>query len=277
MKTKTLIIAVILIPLFAFFSCEKTKDTQDKNHVLIESGEGDIIEDVLWNAIDFDIEYAGSALESNDYKSLSDTCPLIIVEHPDSLSFPKTITIDYGESYCETYHGAMKKGKIVIEITAPLIYPGSIRRVSFEDFYINEHKIKGTKALINKGFNDAGNLNFDVTLTDGEIIFPDGRIATRESIHNREWTKGIEKPKYWWDNEWLLSGSSTGSHRDGKTYVNTITEPILIKAMCHFAVSGTMELLIQNQFLLVLDFGDGECDRIATLTLGDIVWEIELD
>lgn len=277
MKTKILLIAALLIPFFAFYSCEKTEDTQKENQELIDSGESDIIEDVLWNAIDSDIDYAGSILESNGYKSTTDTCPLIIVEHPDSLSFPKTITIDYGDSYCETFYGIMKKGNIVIEITAPIQYPGSVRRVSFEDFYINEHKIEGAKTLINKGFNEAGNLNFDATLVGGKIIFPDGRTATRESIHNREWTKGIENPTYWWDNEWLLTGGSTGSHRDGKTYVNTITEPILVKAMCHFAVSGTMELLIQNQFLLVLDFGDGECDRIATLTFGDLVWEIELD
>ncbi|NPD86347.1 hypothetical protein HNS38_16355 [Lentimicrobium sp. L6] len=277
MKTKILLITALLISFFAFYSCEKTEDTQAENQELIDSGESDIIEDVLWNAIDSDIDYAGNILESNGYKSVTDTCPLIIVEHPDSVFFPRTITIDYGDSYCETYHGALKKGKIVIEITAPIQYPGSFRSISFEEFYINEHKIEGAKTLINKGLNDAENLNFEATLTGGKITFPDGRASTRESIHNREWTKGIENPTYWWDNEWLLTGGSTGTHRDGKTYVNTITEPILVKAMCHFAVSGTMELLIQNQFLLVLDFGDGECDRIATLTFGDLVWEIELD
>lgn len=277
MKMKILLITALLISLFTFYSCEKTEETTDENQVLIDSGESDLIEDVLWNTIDSDIDYAGIVLESNGYKSLKDTCPLIIVEHPDSIFFPRTIIIDYGDSYCETFHGAMKKGKIVIEITAPIQHAGSIRSASFEDFYIDEHKIEGIKTLVNKGFNDAGNLNFDATLIGGKIIFPDARVATRESNHNREWTKGIENPEYWWDNEWLLRGSATGSHRDGKTYVNTITEPILIKAMCHFAVSGTMELLIQNQFLLVLDFGDGECDRIATLTFGDLIWEIELN
>lgn len=277
MKKNFLLITVLLISFLAFYSCEKTEDVETENQELTEDAGSDLIEDVLWNAIDLDIDYAGNILESNGYKSTTDTCPLIIVEHPDSISFPKTITIDYGDSYCETFYGIMKKGKIVIEITAPIQYPGSVRRISFDEFYINAHKIEGAKTLINKGFNEAGNLNFDATLVGGKIIFPDGRTATRESIHNREWTKGIEHPTYWWDNEWLLTGGSTGSHRDGKTYVNTITEPILVKAMCHFAVSGTMELLIQNQFLLVLDFGDGECDRIATLTFGDLVWEIELD
>lgn len=277
MKTKILIIAILAISILGFLSCEKEEDVKTVNQELTEGDGGDVIEDVIWNAIDIDVDYAGSILESNGYKSVTDTCPLIIVEHPDSVFFPRTITIDYGDSYCETFYGGMKKGKIVIEITAPIQYPGSVRSVSFEDFYINEHKIEGSKSLTNKGFNDSGNLNFDAILTGGKIIFPDGRTATRESIHNREWTKGIENPKYWWDNEWLLRGGSTGSHRDGKSYVNTITEPILVKAICHFAVSGTMELLIENQFLLVLDFGDGECDRIATLTLGDMIWEIELD
>ncbi len=277
MKMKIILMITLMISIVTFYSCEKQEDVTEDNKVVLESGESDIVEDIIWNAIDTDIEYAGNILESNGFKSVTDTCPMIIVEYPDSVFYPRTITIDYGDNYCETYFGIMKKGKLVIEVNAPIHYPGSIRRISFEDFHINEHKIEGVKTLTNMGFNDAGNLNFDAILTGGKIVFPDGREATRESNHNREWTKGIENPTYWWDNEWLLTGGSTGSHRDGKTYVNTITEPILVKAMCHFAVSGTMELLIQNQFLLVLDFGDGECDRIATLTFGDMIWEIELD
>lgn len=54
-------------------------------------------------------------MESNNFKSVLDSCPTIIVEHPDSVFFPRTITVDYGDGECDNI-GTITDGVEVWEI-----------------------------------------------------------------------------------------------------------------------------------------------------------------
>jgi len=276
MKKITLLLSLaIFSAVLIFTACEKKTDSPN-NSFNEKSAEDEALADVYWNSIDNDIDFASGLMESNNFKSVTDTCPMIIVDHPDSVFFPRTVTIDFGEDYCETWNGQMKKGKIIITVTNFMHIEGSVRTVVLDNFYINDHHIEGTKTLTNNGYNDNGNMNFQVVLEGGQISFPDGGIITREMNHNREWTAGIETPRYWWDNEWTITGTASGTNRDGKSYSNEITNPILVKSVCRFPVSGTVDMNISDVGTIVLDYGDGECDNIATLTFGDHVWEINL-
>ncbi|NOR87152.1 MAG: hypothetical protein GQ527_06040 [Bacteroidales bacterium] len=276
MKKITLLLSLaVFLGVTIFTSCEKT-DENNNTTFTIKAAEDEAIADAYWNDIDADIDFASDLMENNGFKSVTDTCPMIIVDHPDSVFFPRTITIDYGDEYCETWHGQMKKGQVVIHITSPMHLEGSVRTVTLEDFYINDHHIEGIKTLTNNGFNDSGNMNFDNVLEGGQITFPDGAISTRIMNHNREWTFGIETPRYWWDNEWLIRGTASGTNIDGVSFNNEITTPVLVKSVCRFPVSGTIDHTITDVGTFVLDYGDGECDNIATITFGDETWEIIL-
>lgn len=278
MKKITILLSALMVISMFFISCEKDDSTEDSNtNLTVPAAEDEALEDILWNTIDADVDYAGTLLNSNGFKSVLDTCPIIIVEHPDSMFFPRTMIIDYGEDYCETFHGRAKKGKIIISISRPMYQEGSVRTVTFEDYFIAEHQIEGVRTLTNKGMNDSGNMNFEVTLRGGKIIFPNGTVATREMNHNREWTYGIDSPRYWWDDQWLIRGTARGVHREGKSYNNRVMDPVLVKSICRFPVSGTIEMNIGDMPApVMLNYGDGECDHLATLTYGDNVWEIEL-
>ncbi len=276
MKKITLLLSLaVFLGVSIFTSCEKTDENNDTTFT-VKAAEDEALADAYWNDIDTDVDFASDLMENNGFKSVTDTCPMIIVDHPDSVFFPRTITIDYGDEYCETWNGRLKKGKVIIRITDRMHLEGSVRTVSLEDFYINEHHIEGLKTLTNNGFNDNGNMNFDVTLEAGKITFPDGAIITRIMNHNREWIVGIETPRYWWDNEWLITGTASGTNRDEVNFNNEITTPVLVKSVCRFPVSGTIFHTIADVGTFVLDYGDGECDNIATITFGDKTWEINL-
>jgi len=277
MKKITLLLSLALfVAAMVFTACEKTKDESTNATFTVKASEDEALADTYWNVIDSDIDYVSDLMESNNFKSVTDTCPMIIVDHPDSVYFPRTITIDYGDEYCETWHGRMKKGRIIINITDRMHLAGSVRTVTLEDFYIDRHHIEGVKTITNNGFNDSGNMNFDVVLEGGQITFPDEGTITRTMNHNREWTAGIETPRYWWDNEWLIRGTASGTNIDGIEYSNEIITPVLVKSVCRFPVSGTIEMNITDVGTPVLDYGDGECDNIATITLGDRTWDIIL-
>jgi len=276
MKKITLLLSLVIFTAIGIFtSCEKTNDDGNATFT-VKAAEDEAIADAYWNDLDADVDFASDLMETNGFKSVTDTCPMIIVDHPDSLFYPRTITIDYGDEYCETWNGRLKKGKVIIHITDRMHLEGSVRTVTLEDYFINDHHIEGVKTLINNGFNDSGNMNFDVTLEDGRITFPDGAVITRVMNHNREWTAGIETPRYWWDNEWLITGTASGTNRDGVNFNNEITIPVLVKSVCRFPVSGTISHTITDVGTYILDYGDGECDNIATITFGDETWEITL-
>lgn len=273
MKTPKLFLCLIVLISISFASCEKAEDGNEV--VSTKAVQDETVADIIWNTIDADVDYVSDFLESKGYKSVTDTCPMIIVDHPDSVFFPRTIIIDFGDG-CETYHGRIKSGKIIIEISAPMHLAGSVRTVTLDDYTINNHLIEGTKVLTNKGINDLGFMNWDVILRGGKITFPDGNISTRVMDHNRQWVRGVDSPRYWWDDAWLITGTASGNNVDGVIYNNNISTPILVKAVCRFPVSGTIDMEINDLGTMVLDYGDGTCDNEATITYGDRIWTITL-
>lgn len=273
MKTTKFLLSAIFIFTIIFSACEKTEDESEV--VSTKAFEKEAVSDILWNSIDSDVDIVSDMMFSKGFKSITDTCPMIIVDHPDSVFFPRTLTIDYGDA-CETYYGRIKKGKIIISVSSPMHLQGSVRTVNLENYYINDHHIEGTKTLTNMGLNSNGNMNWDVVLSGGQITFPDGTISTRSVNHNREWIKGIDTPRYWWDDEWHIHGTATGTNVDGVSYNNTITTPVLVKTVCRFPVSGIIDMEVSDVGTLVFDYGDGECDNEATLTFGDQSWIITL-
>jgi hypothetical protein len=52
-------------------------------------------------------------------------------------------------------------------------------------------------------------------------------------------------------------------------------EPLLKKMSCRWIVSGTIEMQA-GENLVILDYGDGECDNIATITVNGETTEITL-
>jgi len=65
------------------------------------------------------------------------------------------------------------------------------------------------------------------------------------------------------------------SQKNRKTKTVLITEALRREAFCKNIVSGKLEITIGENSSF-LDYGDGECDNLATLTIADIETIIEL-
>lgn len=274
MKKTTLFLNITtLVALILFSACSKNDDNSiDDNSVKLIKNE--VIADSYWNAVDADVRFAENFIGSNNFKYATDSCPTINVEYIDSLNYQ--ITIDFGDEYCETWHGKLKKGKIIIQITDFTSLTGATSIVTLEDFYIDDHHIEGTKTTTNNGYNDDDNLNYTISLEGGKITFPDGSIITRTSNHNHEWISESGWQN-WWNYEWLIRGTANGTSKNGVTYSTEITNPILIKSACKYPVSGTVKINISDTGLFVLDYGNGECDNEATVYHNNETWTITLD
>ena len=72
-----------------------------------------------------------------------------------------------------------------------------------------------------------------------------------------------------WDDECLVTGTATGKTINGYTYTNTIMTALHWKRVCEFLVSGVIRFEREGVEAFELDYGDGECDAVATLKRGD--------
>lgn len=63
---------------------------------------------------------------------------------------------------------------------------------------------------------------------------------------------------------------------DGK-YEKVITKPLVKKADCKYIVEGTIEFHLDGEVVAIVDFGNGDCDNIATKTVDGETHEFELN
>lgn len=60
-------------------------------------------------------------------------------------------------------------------------------------------------------------------------------------------------------------------------YEKVITKPLVKIDACKFIVEGTIEYRMDNVVVAIIDFGNGECDNIATKTVDGETIEFTLD
>jgi len=235
--------------LFIFASCNKfSEETQsDSEDVLkMEMDENDFLkeEEIASNPCSF------------DYASLLAPCAVVT---ESSNTFPKTVTIDYGTE-CVGQNGLTKKGKIIINVSGDMRVAGNTRTVTFENFYINDVKIEGSRNSENMGPNTAGNMVVKIT---GDITATNGEFSRNRSFTRyREWISGIATCDIS-DDEFHVTGSGTAIGRRGIEIPHTITEKIVLKpGECNYPLSGRVDIGDESRGV-ILNFGNGSCDNIA--------------
>ena len=265
--------------MLSFFSC--TKDSTSIELPGIDLADDDAVMNAVYDDVFNTADNASIILDGmvkgNEAKSeqyLADSCPLITIIHPETGIWPKVITVDYGTG-CTGFGGSTRSGKIVIEATGLRIEAGSVRTVTFDNYFFNEMKVEGIKEIENLGYNDNQNLVFSVTLSGGQLTLPDGQVIERSFEHSREWIAGILTRNIW-DDECLVTGNATGKNINGIGYTNTILTALHWKRVCNFVVSGVIRIEREGKEVIELDYGNGECDAKAIVTRGEDSKEILL-
>ncbi len=242
-------------------ACQKTTDTTG---VLPEGKEisndlvlMDELEEELFNdLIDLDNWWLYGTKQGGD------DCRIVTVEPEDRTIWPKTITIDFGEG-CEVREGVVKKGKIVIRQSAPAHSDTWRKRVEFVRYQVNDDRIAGYQTF---GFSREGRAPSWHTSTDMTITLAEGTEIKRAGQHLRQQIAGTETPRERTDDVFRLTGESSGTGREGKSYHSVITEPLIAPNACRWITKGVKEITVGEESTSVLDYGDGTCDNQATVT-----------
>lgn len=184
-----------------------------------------------------------------------------------------TSTIDFGTEGCTLSNGNIVKGKIIISFSNDFQAQTKVISFTFNNFYHNNIQLNGNRTLTWTRANANGHpewsLNTNLTLTLGN-----GDTYTRTGVRVTEWTEGYDTPNVRNDDVRMVTGNWTTTSPNG-TMSATITTALKKPGNCHYYVQGIISFT-KNNNQATLDFGNGECDNQATLTINGEVRIITL-
>lgn len=256
MKKSIVLLSALFLGAIAFNACKKSGDTTANNDDITAA------ESLATNE-DFSEEIDFAADIAIEERGGSGACPTVTLAQPWG-TWPNTITIDYGTVGCDGPNGNhILKGKIIITQTGDRFTAGAERTKTFENFFVDDVQVEGTKIWTNQGTDANGDWSYTKTATI-TLTYPDGSSTAWNHEHTSTLIEGGDTPTHW-DNVWSTTGSSTSTGSNGVAFFSNITEPLIKKATCRWISEGKIEFLRDGQ-TSTLDFGDGTCDRFGTLT-----------
>lgn len=270
MKLKTLIALSVVITL-TFFSCKKTdSDTAtDEIEATFElSGDQAVADNLDQDANDVLNEAAlDKGVMGNSFVMGTNGTMGILgcatVTMTPLIGFPKNIIIDFGAG-CTSPNGIFRKGKINVTLSDSLRKSGSIAVMTFDNYYVSGFKKEGTITWTNT--STAGAKSWNRTVTDGKIIAPNGNYWLHTANIDIVQTAGVATPQDLLDDIFSITGVRTVTNAAGKTRNSTTLTPLQKKTICENIDQGTVKVQGTNHYA-VIDFGNGTCDRIATISI----------
>ncbi|MFN4082524.1 MAG: hypothetical protein ACK4K9_02730 [Bacteroidia bacterium] len=264
MKNSRKLVLIISLLTIAFTSCKKNEDAKDNE---LATSEDMALSENVYDQVFKEVD--GNATDAGLKKGY----PIITI---DTLANPKSMTINYGDTNFLCRDGNYRRGKILVSWTGRYRDNGTIITTTFDGFYQNDFKVEGTKTVTNIGRNNEGFLVFNISV-QGKITNTENQSITWNSTRTRTWIAGENTPRLWTDDKYLIEGSTNGVNRNGFTFTSVITKPLTIDLGCQWRiVSGTVELTPQGKPTRTIDYGNGACDRLATVTVNGRTFNITM-
>lgn len=193
--------------------------------------------------------------------------PNVTIESGDEDGYPKTITLDYGDSTV-LRNGKVLSGEIVIEISAHRRSKDYERTITYNDFGVNDLTVNGFSSIemdkLDSTFRKIeSNLEFNVA---------DTMTIARESERVWQWFEGMDTEDDQTDDVIIITGKTEATlSKDGETYEykREITTPLKKIDDCKFIVEGVVTVSYDGSLLCTIDYGDGTCDEFAIKTDAD--------
>jgi hypothetical protein len=199
--------------------------------------------------------------------STSGKCFTVTISPNIKDSFPKTVTIDFGAG-CQGPDGHIRKGKIVTVYTGPLSIPGKKSSTTFVDFFIDGVQVKGTFYVQNS--STSNQRSFTTELVGGKLIYSTTHYTEYAFNKTVLQTEGNGSPNYPLDDVYKITGKSRATliyNNTNNKWTAEISEPIIKKYTCKWIGKGIVTVTYNGLVVTKLNYGNGDCDNKATLTI----------
>jgi len=266
MKIKSLILSAAIAVLA--LSCSKDDSNNAASNDLSDAkvnAKIDLVTEDVGKIVDeqFALQANPSAGRNNEEVSALPSCVTVDVQLTAN-SWTRTLTFNN----CELPNGNVLDGTIIVSGSLNFDAPSQTISYSFVDFHHNDILVEGNRTVVRTIQSTASqavphpvaNMSIDMHVT-----FPNGNEYHRVGNRIREMIEGFGTPMIWADNVFTISGNWTTTFPAG-TRTSTITTPLRAEANCPHIVSGVITTVRDNN-TATLDYGNGDCDNQATLTV----------
>lgn len=196
--------------------------------------------------------------------------------------FPVKIIFDFGTG-CLGNDGHTRSGKIITEYTGRLIIPGKSATTRFEGFKFDSISVTGTHKITNTTALGSNQAQYTIDVTNAKLSKPNGNYSEWNShrVIRQIEGNGTVLPV---DDIFSITGSAHGRVKRGSllyAWQSEITEPLRKKFICHWISKGIIKvrretLPATSPWVAVLNYGNGDCDYLATLTINGVTHNIQL-
>ncbi len=293
MKTMNILskatLAILLIGTVTFTACKKERI--EVKEVLIETSVNEneatqAYEDVFDNTMGIGSETGkdlritsgiGIFSRNTDFNNViarpdSGRCFTITVVPQTPGIFPKTVTINFGTG-CIGKDGKLRKGKIITVYTGPMRTPGSKATTTFDGYKVDSVAVASTHQVENNSVSN--NKIFTTRVLDGKLTWDSGRWIKWSSTRTVTQLEGNGTPNLPFDDLFSITGGGRGEDSRGNSWAHEVIEPLIKKFTCRWISKGVVRIRYNNTVAL-LNYGNGDCDNKATITVNGVTREITL-
>jgi hypothetical protein len=295
---------MVFVSLIVFSSCQKeTSDNTAQDEFASQaSSEADAESDDIFNevfdnvmGVNTDVAFGGTGVfgRMNNSGSAGETarvnaCPDVAITHLSNTSpFPVKIVMDFGTG-CTGRDGRTRAGKIVTEYTNRLMVPGAVATTIFVDYTVDSIRVQGKHKITNQSDTLTGTNcpqhKWKVEVTDAKLIKPNGNYTEWHSTRTITQIEGRCTPLIPLDDIYEIRGGSGGKVKRGDLLIAwnaEITEPLIKRFSCRWLVKGTIRIVRLNlttnsPWVAAINYGNGDCDNKAVVTINGISHNITL-
>lgn len=221
------------------------------------------------------------SLETARTDSLTRCFSVTITQITAGSVFPLRIVLDFGNG-CLGRDGHTRYGKIITTYTNRLIVPGASATTTFDGFKIDSILVQGTHKVTNT--STSNHHQFKVDVESAKLTHPNGNFTewnSHKTITQIEGNASVALP---FDDIYKVEGESNGKVKRGDrlfAWRTEIVEPLIKKFSCRWISKGRVRIVrvssaANSPWVSVLDYGNGNCDNQATITINGVVRQITL-
>jgi hypothetical protein len=257
----SLVLAAVLSPVL--FSCQQDEEIAVQDAAITDQLIADEItaDDLFEDMDEISMDAASYTINGrlNDEGSVTELdCVSRTVDRNGDLRSAVTLTFS---GACEGPRGRTRTGTLLIDRSIDLNTSTYTVSTTFQDFYVNGHQIEGTRTLV-YSLNEDQLLTVNVTLTDGRVTLSNGNVITRSG----NFTRTVDRENA----QITVTGSASGTNRNGVAYVSEITSPLVFQRNCasdgiYMPVQGIKQISRTGRNDLEINFGEGACDKSVNI------------
>lgn len=298
--------AIILVSLLVFGSCKKeSSDEENRQEEFASqaSSEADAESDDIFNevfdnvlGVNVDVGFGNTGVFGQMNPGTPggtarlNACPDVTITQLNAPNnFPKKVVMDFGTG-CVGRDGRTRSGKIITVYTDRLFKPGAKATSEFVDFKIDSITVQGTHVITNHSeqLSTAPSLcirhKWSVEVSNAKLTKPNGNYTEWTSTKTITQEAGMCTPYIHIDDIYKIDGGAHGKVKRGNLLIawnSEITEPLVKKFSCRWLVKGIIRVMRLNlttnsPWVAAINYGNGDCDNKAQVTINGITHNITL-